>query len=200
MKLRISCSMLIRTGLRRAAGGWGIRRRRHVDDVLGRAVVTFTASRASLSRRVARRAGGPGPDVGGVSPLGERPVRSGARHAAREGTRPMRAHGEASCSGRGRVLNDTLDRDKGSVGDVAVLHGVPLGTLRGRVRRSCGKAAAICAHLGRWLAGPWSPSARGGRLVLHRRPRRGRAARPHRRVDQPDRAVGCGWRGAPVEG
>ena len=42
--------------------------------------------------------------------------------------------------------------ERRSVEDVAVLHGVPLETLRGWVRRFCRKAAAICAHFGRWLA------------------------------------------------
>lgn len=42
--------------------------------------------------------------------------------------------------------------DRQKVEDVSVLHGVPLETLRGWVRRLRRNAAAICAHFGRWLA------------------------------------------------
>ena len=42
--------------------------------------------------------------------------------------------------------------DRQSVEDVAVLRGVPVETLRGWLRRLRRKAAAICAHFGRWLA------------------------------------------------
>ena len=42
--------------------------------------------------------------------------------------------------------------DGQSVEDVAVVHGLPFETLRGWLRRLRRKAAAICAHFGRWLA------------------------------------------------